>query len=84
MSGYHYTATPSTSGSGPAWTRSEPLARWKFVELMRTCALPSAYPRSRNFMPRSHMLWSLVTPHWPELGRMLTTREIYLPCTQAS
>jgi hypothetical protein len=61
MSGYHYTATTSTSGSGPAWTRSEPFARCKFVESMRTCALPAAYPRSRNFMPRSHMLWSLVT-----------------------
>jgi hypothetical protein len=26
-----------------------------------TCALPTPYPRSRTFMQRSQVLWSLVT-----------------------
>jgi hypothetical protein len=58
---YHYTSTTSTSDSWPSVVEKRIFGHCQFVELIRTCELPAAYPRSRNFfMARSQMLWSLV------------------------
>jgi hypothetical protein len=56
-------APPRTPAPYPRLHRNGSSGGCQFVHLIRTCVLPATYPRLRNFMQRSCILWSRVWVH---------------------
>src|SRR5215211_4399338 len=52
----------------PQWRRNAPSGCCQFVQLIRRCALPAAYPRSCDFMRPSRILCARSVVSWAPVG----------------